>query len=286
MKRSLAFVLPLILCCFLFSCGSGGNAGNNASTPEAAVPPMAEMAAMRAMPTHMDTIPAPTGYIPHLFRTKEALDYIGRYAAATRQIGQFSFVMNTQDLLNYLNATHNSIVNFVIGQNATDDSLFLFLASVDDKGENQYYNRNDTCYLMAGNNLVDIPTTLEIQQTNVIDTYFLEAMTTTDAQSMIDFYQSNYSASQRNNGWLYNAHDLAGYLQAGLNAGGMQYTQFILAMDANRTIHLVIVGSDDGTNHMYMGYAGKSCVMENTSPCPVCNTMSGGSTFDPPKCTY
>ncbi|GAA4460535.1 hypothetical protein GCM10023093_03350 [Nemorincola caseinilytica] len=236
--------------------------------------------------TAHDTLAPDPGEVDHLFRVTEALTYIENYKNSATKVPQYSFVFKTQELLDYLQARGNSIVNFVVGQNANEDSLFLFLASVDDSGKNEYLSRNDTCFLLAGTNFVNIPTTLEQQSSNVIDTFFIEAMNVTDAQSMIDYYQQSSAIRNKNNGWLYNANDLAGYLHAGINAGGMEYTQFILAMDGNNIIHLVIVGSNDGTNHMYMGYRGQSCVMENTTPCPQCNTVSGGTTFDPPICTY
>lgn len=285
MKKTSAYSL-FILSSFLFSCGSSPNSASESKEPtEDMHKSMAmEMQAPRAM-AGLSTIPAPTGTNVHLCMAKEAINNISNYAASSQKVGtQSSFVFKTAQLLDYINASQSTIVNFIFGSNTANDSLFLYMAPVTQDGTHLFYDRNDTCFVLSETYAVDIPTTLE-RQTSTIDTFFMEAMCVTDAQAMIDAY----ATSQRkpgNNGWLYNAHDLAGYLMAGMNAGGMEYTQFILALDGNGVADLIIVGSNDGTNHMYFDFNQKQCVMENVTPCPYCDIASGGTTFDSPPCSY
>jgi hypothetical protein len=277
-------VYSLVLLSFLFSaCGENNSQSGNNSESEDLQAPKQAMRSAAAMPHHIGNIPAPIGGA-QLFSTNKANNYISNYNSSSVKLRQSSFVFRTQELLDYLNASGNSIVNFIVGQNDAEDSLFLFAAPVDQQGNHQYYERNDTCFVLAETYVVDIPTTLE-QETSTIDTYFIEAMSTSRAQSMIDAYAQMPSFKNKNNGWLYNANDLAGYLQSGIDAGGMEYTQFILSM--NKTdIDLIIVGSDNGADHMYFNFTGNTSVMDNMKPCPYCDIVSGGTSFDAPSCTY
>jgi hypothetical protein len=278
-------VYSLVLLSFLFSaCGSNTTReGNNASENDELQTPKSAKRSAAVAPHRIGHIPAPISGA-QLFTTKRANKYIANYNASSEKLQQTSFVFRTQELLDYLNASGNSIVNFIIGENNTEDTLFLFAAPVDQQGNHQYYQRNDTCFVLGETYVVDIPTTLE-QETSAIDTYFIEAVSTSRAQSMIDAYASIPSFKNKNNGWLYNANDLAGYLQAGIDAGGMEYTQFIMAMKKTE-IDLIIVGSNNGTNHMYFNFSGNTNVMDNGQPCPYCDIVSGGTSFDAPSCTY
>lgn len=284
MKKTSVYSL-LFLSSLLFSCGgSNTDSTGNAGAEKTAEAPAAQKAMMAPPPAPLTVIPAPTGNV-ELFATKEAINYAANYMKYGQKLPQYSFVFNTQELIDYIDASQSSIVNFVLGMNNAQDSLFLFMAPVGQDGGHQFYQRNDTCFVLSETYAVNISTTLEPQASNAIDTFFMEAMSTSKAARMIAAFQ-NAPRISKNNGWLYNAHDLAGYLHAGIAGGGMQYTQFILALDDNGITHLIIVGSNDGTNHMYFEFNTTQCVMENAKPCPYCDIISGGSTFDPPSCTY
>jgi hypothetical protein len=282
--RKISVYSLLFLGFLVASCGSNGGSNSNTANAESeAAAPEAErmMAAMPAPAAGQHTIPAPQGGNAKLFSALMAKDYSDNYAAVQQKLRQNSFVFESQQLLDYINNSNSTILNFVLGANQAYDSLFLFVAPVGRDGRHVFYNRNDSFFVLAETHAVAIPTTLETQPPS-IDTFFVEAMDVNTAQAMIGAYgQAGKMPIQH--GWLYNARDLAGYLQAGINAGGMLYTQIILSLDKKGIPHLIIVGSNDGVNHMYFEFNQNQCIMENSVPCPQCDIASGGSTFDPPQ---
>lgn len=272
----------LFLGFFAASCGNSGGSNSNSETTvsETAAPEAERMMAAMPAPAAGHSIPAPQGGNTHLFSALMAMDYASNYSGVQQKLAQTSFVFESQQLLDYINASNSTILNFVLGSNQAHDSLFLFVAPVGKNGKHVFYKQNDSSFVLAETHAVAIPTTLETQQAT-IDTFFMEAMDIATAQGMIGAY-SQYGKMPTQHGWLYNARDLAGYLQAGINAGGMQYTQIILSLDKKGIPHLIIVGSNDGVNHMYFEFNQNQCIMENSAPCPQCDIASGGSTFDPP----
>lgn len=281
MRKISAYSL-LFLGLLAASCGGNGGNANSSNADSVAAAPEAQrmMAAAPPLAAGQHTIPAPQGGDTKLFSALMAKDYAVNYSGIQQKITQNSFVFESQQLLDYINNSNSTILNFVLGANQALDSLFLFVAPVGKDGRHVFYDRNDSNFVLSETHAVAIPTTLETQQAT-IDAFFVEAMDIATAQGMIGAYsQSGKMPTQH--GWLYNARDLAGYLQAGINAGGMLYTQIILSLDKKGIPHLIIVGSNDGVNHMYFEFNENQCVMENSTPCPLCDIASGGSTFDPP----
>lgn len=280
--RKVTLTVSALATAFLFSCGgSGTNESKSTETQEAQM--------MQGMPANakgmhgIGHIPVPSDTM-HIFPVTDAISFINNYGGSNSIVQQYSFTFNTAELLAYLENAGSSVVNLILGQDAQGTSLRLFIAPVGVDGRHQFMTRNDTCFVLTQNNGVTIPDHLEAQ-TATIDTYFVEAMDTARAQKMIDEYK-NMQRKADNNGWLYNANDLIGFLRGGINVqGGMPYTQFILAIRDGKT-DLIATGSQDGVHHMYFGYNGKCCVMEHFNPCPVCLTESGGSTLDSPTCNY
>lgn len=287
MRKISAYSL-LFLGLLAASCGGNGGNANSSNADSVAAAPEAQrmMAAAPPLAAGQHTIPAPQGGDTKLFSALMAKDYADNYSGIQQKITQNSFVFESQQLLDYINNSNSTILNFVLGANQALDSLFLFVAPVGKDGKHVFYDRNDTCYVLCETYAVAIPTTLEAQQSSTIDTFFMEAVDLQGAIGMINAYAGS-NTMPKQHGWLYNARDLAGYLQAGLSApGGMQYTQFILSQDKKGVPHLIIVGSNDGTNHMYFDFNQEQCVMDNAMPCPFCDIASGGSTFDPPPCNF
>jgi hypothetical protein len=262
--RKITLTVSALATALLFSCG-----GSETKETKSSETQDAQM--MQAMPAAkvkggIGPIPVPNDTM-HIFPVTDAIEYIENFTNSNGTIQQYSFTFNTAELLAYLEGTHSSIMNLMLGQD-----------------KHQFMTRNDTCFVLTQGASANVPEHLEAEVAT-IDTFLVEAMDTARAQQMIAAYQ-NGQYQKKNNGWLYNANDMIGFIRAGINAqGGMQYTQFILAVRDGK-IDLIATGSQDGVHHMYFGYNDKCCVMENFNPCPTCLTVSGGSTLDKSHCNY
>ncbi len=279
--RKITLTVCTLATALLFSCG-----GSETKETKSAETQDAQM--MQAMPAAkvkggIGPIPVPNDTM-HIFPVTDAIECIDNFTNSNGTIQQYSFTFNTAELLTYLEGTHSSIMNLMLGQDKQGTKMYLFIAPVGEDGRHQFMTRNDTCFVLTQGANANVPNHLEAE-TATIDTFLVEALDTARAQQMIAAYQ-NGQYQKKNNGWLYNANDMIGFLRAGINVqGGMQYTQFILAVRDGK-IDLIATGSQDGVHHMYFGYNDKCCVMENFNPCPTCLTVSGGSTLDKSHCNY
>ena len=279
--RKVKLTVSAVAMSLLFSCGSSETKESN--TAESQAPEMMQAMQAPKFRGEIGPVPVPSDTM-HITPATDAIKNIANYVNSNGTIPQYSFTFNTAELLAYLESTNSSILNLILGQDKQGTQMYLYIAAVGADGKHQFMTRNDTCFVLSQGAMVSVPDHLEAEAAT-IDTFLVEALDTARAQQMISGYQSG-QLQKKNNGWLYNANDLIGFLRAGINVqGGMPYTQFILALRDGKT-DIIATGSQDGVHHMYFGYNGKCCVMEHFNPCPTCLTESGGTTFDQPTCSY
>ena len=280
--RKITLTVSALATALLFSCGGNETKESNSSaTNEPKM--MQEMPMATRVKGDIGPVPVPSDTM-HITPATDAIKNIANYTNSNGSIPQYSFTFNTGELLAYLESTNSSIINLILGQDKQGTQMYLYIAAVGADGKHQFMTRNDTCFVLSQGAMATVPDHLEAEVAT-IDTFLVEALDTASAQQMISGYR-NGQPQKKNNGWLYNANDLIGFLRAGMNVqGGMPYTQFILALRDGKT-DIIATGSQDGVHHMYFGYNGKCCVMEHFSPCPFCMTESGGTTFDTPTCNY
>lgn len=220
------------------------------------------------------------------FRVKEAIDNINKYKTSPKNASRLSFIVDAEALKTYLTTNNSTIVHFFIGDDA-QGAPALYIAPNEYTGQHTYIKRNDSSFLLSMcPTHPNIPEKLDtsVPPKFVLKDHFIEAMSVIDAQKAIDDYKvyiTSTAAKKTRNAFLYNALDLAQYID--LNE--VKYVQFSLAI-INNDVDLIIVGVDDTPNHLYFNYNGNSCVMENCHPCPTCMAIGGGTMLEKPNTTY